>query len=170
MDFSNRPNWQATLKDVNNGRWISRSCAVLVIPFFHTLSGATYVPLGRRAGFMPQHPDCWGLPCGYLDWDESLTACGQREVFEEIGLELAVNDIRPQPDHVASEPVTDALQNVTHRFIVHKIMHDEALPLLKPGREVSEARWFDVSRLEEADLDYAFNHLDVIRWALQQCQ
>ena len=168
MDFSNRPNWQATSKDVSDGRWISRSCAVLVIPFFHTLSGEAYVPLGKRADCMPQHPGSWGLPCGYLDWDESLAACGRREVFEEIGLELGALDIRPQPDYVASEPMTDSLQNVTHRFIVHKFLDNEALPLLKPGREVSEARWFDVSKLREDTLDYAFNHLDIIQWALKQ--
>ena len=166
MDFSNKPNWQVTDKDVTEGRWISRSCAVLAIPFFHASSGDTYVPLGKRSDKMPQFPGDWGLPCGYLDWSETLADCVRREVFEELGLELEVTDVSPQPDFVMSHPLGDVLQNVTHRFIVHKYVGDKGLPLLKPGSEVSEARWLEVSSLSRMVL--AFNHSDVIKWALKQ--
>lgn len=169
MDFSNKPNWQATDQDVKDGRWISRSCTVLAIPFFHTSDGDTYVPLGQRSDKMPDYQGYWGLPCGYLDWDEPLLDCVRREVFEELGLELEVTDVSPQPDFVMSHPLGDSRQNVTFRFIIHKfVAPDEALPLLKPGPEVSQASWVDVLSLNQRIL--AFNHSDVIRWALRQAR
>lgn len=35
----------------------------------------------------------WGLPAGYMEWDEDVTAAGAREVFEETGLSVRLTHL-----------------------------------------------------------------------------
>ena len=35
----------------------------------------------------------WGLPAGFMEWDEEVPAAGMREVFEETGLVVRMGDI-----------------------------------------------------------------------------
>lgn len=165
MEFNNRPNqhiWIDKDGEPSQSIWISRSVAVLVIPFFYC-NGRTWVPLGKRSATCPTEVGKYGLPCGYLDWDESATEAAIREVWEELGLNLLsfgdtfIGNLE-QPYYVSSDPKGDASQNVTLRFSA--AFEVESLPNLNPSAEVEEARWFLFE--DTLNMDLAFNHAEIL--------
>ena len=157
------PNFQITDKDTNKKYWIARNVAVCVIPFFAKSPTEIYVPLGQRSQKLELYPGYWGLPCGYLDWDESLQEAAKREVNEELGLDLT-GIINPQPDYVTSNPKQDELQNVTCRFITYSQVKE--LPTLITSNETPQVKWLELSDLFFDNL--AFNHKEIIEWAYQR--
>jgi 8-oxo-dGTP pyrophosphatase MutT (NUDIX family) len=87
-EFSNRKN---ELIEATDGRpfWVSRSCAVIAeICMFNRDDGHWYILLAKRGAATPDFQGYWGLPCGYLDWDETLCDALIREVWEECDLFL----------------------------------------------------------------------------------
>ena len=163
----NQPNFQVTDANSDKKYWISRSCAVCVIPIFVKSFTDFYVPLGKRSSDMPQEPNKYGLVCGYLDWGETLQEAALRETREELGLNLEIlGGLPEQPNFVCSDPQEDALQNITHRFIAKYFV--SSLPTLYCGPEVSNTKWLsnmDLLCLEET---LAFNHFEIIKWAFQR--
>jgi len=168
MQFNNRPNQHFVITNDNSSQsiWVSRSVAVLAIPFF-TYNYKIWVPLGKRSASCPTEVGKYGLPAGYLDWDESASEAVIREVWEELGLNLqkfgelgepSYGSIE-QPYYVFSDPKGDASQNVTLRFKV--MFHIDTLPELKPSIEVEEAKWFLVE--EAINMDLAFNHAEILK-------
>jgi len=148
--------------------WISRSVTVLPVLFFIS-KGTQYVPLGLRGTDLPEGVGQWGLPGGYLDYDETATSAVYREVWEELGLDIPqlVQDFRfegnlDQPYEVFSEPLRR--QNVTLKYALMFYLEQAELPKLSPQvsqGEVVEARWFPVT--EAIKMSLAFNHHEVMR-------
>jgi len=148
--------------------WISRSVTVLPVLFFIS-KGTQYVPLGLRGTDLPEGVGQWGLPGGYLDYDETTTGAVYREVWEELGLDLPqlVQDFRfegnlEHPYEVYSEPLRR--QNVTLKYALMFHLETAALPQLDPqvsAGEVVEARWFPVAKALKMSL--AFNHHEVMQ-------
>ena len=178
MEFKNRHNWFIERDD--KVYWISRSVTVLPVVLF-VLSGKEepekgdriFVPLGKRGEDLPDEVDKWGLPGGYLDWDETATEAVIRETYEELGLNLL--EIRDrcqkfqgdfeQPYFVYSLP--HRKQNVTLLFAL--MFWVDSLPELKPqvsSGEVQEAKWFELDTAVQTNL--AFGHDKIIRDCLQQ--
>lgn len=132
-----------------------------------------YVPLGQRGTDLPDEQGKWGLPGGYLDYDETAGGAVVREIWEELGLDIPTlltqyrfEGSLEQPYFVSSEP--RRRQNVTLRFPLMFFLESTAeLPKLQPQvskGEVVEARWV---ALEEAlSMQLAFNHQDVMRQCL----
>jgi 8-oxo-dGTP diphosphatase len=155
--FNNRPNQQI---------WVSRSIAVLCVPIFYVKGiQQYYVPLGKRAPHL-QEPNKWGLPVGYLDWNETVPECLIREVYEELGLYLPdcgepIAGSIEHPYFVSSDPQGDARQNVTLRFFAAFAVQDYIdLPLLSKSPETIDVKW---SMPEEAiGRDLAFNHSEIL--------
>lgn len=82
-----RPN--KCIKDADGKEyWISRSAVVIPIVFKYDIQNDDIYALVERRGPAVTHPGKWCCPCGYIDWDESLTEACVREVREETGLEL----------------------------------------------------------------------------------
>ncbi len=148
--------------------WISRSVTVLPVLFFVT-SGVQYVPLGLRGADLPEGVGQWGLPGGYLDYDETATQAVYREVWEELGLDIPqlIEDFRfegnlEQPYEVYSTPLRR--QNVTLKYALMFHLGRANLPPLVPQvskGEVVEARWFEVA--EALTMPLAFNHHKVMQ-------
>ena len=153
--------------------WISRSVTVLPVLFF-VQKGNYYVPLGERGADLPDGFCQWGLPGGYLDFDETTTEAVYREVWEELGLDIPqlVETFRfegdlAHPYEVYSTPLRR--QNVTLKYALMFHLGEAELPTLSPqvsAGEVVEARWFDVSKALKMSL--AFNHHEVMRDCLDR--
>jgi 8-oxo-dGTP pyrophosphatase MutT (NUDIX family) len=167
--FKNRPNRPI---DVDGETvWISRSVTVVLALLF-AKDRQMYVPLQKRGVEMPFESGKWGLPGGYLDFDETAGEAIIREVYEELGLYLpTLMDTYPwigdleQPYHVESRPLY-AAQNVSLRFPM--LIAVEALPVLAPVvglGEVEETRWFPVEEAIATSL--AFGHDTIIRQCLE---
>lgn len=154
--------------------WISRSVTVLPVLFFVS-KGIKYVPLGLRGTDLPEGVGLWGLPGGYLDYDETATQAVYREVWEELGLDIPqlVKDSRfegnlDHPYEVYSMPLRR--QNVTLKYALMFHLGEAELPQLNPQvsqGEVVEARWFEAKTALTMPL--AFNHHEVMKECLERC-
>ena len=166
MKFNNTENRCITVD--GQELWISRS--VTVLPVLIVVVGElalanAYVPLGKRGTALPDEVGKWGLPGGYLDFDETAGGAVQREIWEELGLNVPalqeaytfVGQLE-QPYFVFSEP--RRRQNVTLRFPLMFVMAEGGvLPELNPQvgeDEVAEARWFGLG--EALKMQLAFDH------------
>ncbi|HEY9828124.1 MAG TPA: NUDIX domain-containing protein [Stenomitos sp.] len=169
MKFKNTPNHCLNVE--GKEYWISRSATVLGL-LMVALEDQVYVPLGLRGEDMPDETDKWGLPGGYVDYDETVGEALVREVWEELGLNLLALQVThslkgslEQPYYVFSEPIRR--QNITLRFpVLFLLAPGFDLPDLRPQvshGEVKEARWFPLETALKMNL--AFNHQD----ALQHC-
>lgn len=163
--FSNRQNERHELP---GGRVLfeSRSVAVTAVIVGRAADGTFHAVAGLR-GPRVDKSGSWCLPCGYLDWDESLRDAVRREVFEEAGLDLAALEARgeawlsPQPIVVESAP-TAHRQNVTARFIV-SLTHLAPLSIAnaEPG-EVERIEWLPLTDAIDAR-PWAFEHDQILR-------
>jgi len=163
--FSNRKNTYITMPD-GTVHWLSRACAVMaVVEIINPSNGERYVALGRRGPGTPDEQGKLGLPCGYLDWDESAFDGIRREIWEEMGLDVHDEHewgYEPEPWSVQSEPTANR-QNVTLRFAFSRNAHE--FPTLSAENcepdEVSELLW--IPCMEAMNLDLAFNHQEVLK-------
>ncbi|MCK5918870.1 MAG: NUDIX hydrolase [Cocleimonas sp.] len=171
MKFNNKENEKITLPD-ERIIWHSRSSTV-VITVWCIVKNTSYLLLGKRGDGCPDEVGKWNLPCGYLDWNETLSEAAEREVFEETGLNIRsvqkdtnaiINSYMHQPWKVSSSISgrKNAKQNISHHFaLVYKA--DELAELstayCEPD-EVSDLKW--ITQDEINNFDYAFNHLAVI--------
>jgi 8-oxo-dGTP diphosphatase len=110
--------------------------------------------LVRRAGHLLEGGK-WGLPGGFMDRDETLTAAVLRELLEETGWEGRVTGllrINSRPDRPGSDR-----QDVAFDFVV------EALRQVgEPDHESTAAAWIPIDRLPPAD-ELAFDNADTVR-------
>lgn len=172
--FKNRENEKIKTAD---GRtvFLSRSCAVAVTVFCKYIVDVdetfgkqkVAVLLVKRKEDMDVEPGRWCLPCGYLDYDESLYDAAVRELFEETGVYIhdhiyahEVGDKSTQPDMIHSDPGEDALQNVTAHFVFY-VLRGEKLKLKPQEGEIQEVKFIPVGELDEYDI--AFGHTKRIR-------
>lgn len=191
--FKNRENERVELPPCEKypeGRviWLSRSCAVAITIIIRR-GKERFCLMVKRGEGCPDERGRWVLPCGYLDWDETLGLGAARELFEETGFDFQkfiVNDIIENTFRVVcsfsndgqpwfvNSGVDDGKQNVTHYFGAFiELNGDDDLPELtdkycEPG-EVAELKWVPVKDLTQYDI--AFNHekripmyLTKIRW------
>jgi 8-oxo-dGTP diphosphatase len=97
----------------------------------------------------------WGLPGGFLDHDETLTAGVLRELREETGWSGRVRGllrINSRPDRRGEDR-----QNVAFDFAI------EPLALVgEPDQESSAVAWIPIDRLPPLD-ELAFDHGDTVR-------
>ena len=171
MKFKSTPN--RCIQHKGEEIWISRSVTVLPVLFFVS-KGVRYVPLGLRGKDLPEAVGLWGLPGGYLDYDETTTQAVYREVWEELGLDLPqlVENFRfegdlDQPYEVYSAPLRR--QNVTLKYALMFHLEDADLPQLNPQvsqGEVVEAKWVEVETA--LNMTLAFNHHDVMKDCLER--
>lgn len=171
MKFKNTPN--RCLNVDGQEYWISRSVTVLGI-IIVTDGEQGYVPLGRRGTALPDEVGKWGLPGGYLDFDETVGEALIREVWEELGLNLLelqtsyhFQGSLADPYMISSAPLRR--QNVTLRFsALFEGDRPTELPALNPQVPVSEvetARWVPLT--EALKMDLAFRHQDAIHHCLE---
>jgi len=144
--------------------WHSRSVAVV-----HLIMAASKhdprVLLTKRSDTMADEPGKWCIPCGYLDWDETLEEAAEREIFEETGITLKnFTDEQKTVDTllvgINSSPISNR-QNVSMRYLT--ILDVEELPETILNSEVSEIMWVNVNQLHLIKEDFAFNHQVVIQ-------
>ena len=150
--FNNRPNRFVT-SDSDSG-WISRSCVVVAL-----IHHDNKILCVKRGDDMTQSGK-WCMPCGYLDWNETIEQAVHREVYEESGIYLP--DIEHElhgPVHINSHPIGKK-QNITfHYHIELDSLVDFNISVVDPG-EVTDIAWVEKDHITE--YDFAFNHNNII--------
>ncbi len=175
--FNNRKNEPLVLED---GRtiWHARSCAVVAeVCLYNTADKRWYILLGQRGAGVPDCQHEWGLPCGYLDWDETLCEAVVREVWEECGVHLPSLPINAQfvcsssscinqTDNFTdlpwgvSDKVDNPKQNISLHFAIMLAWKGEPLPALSNEHaelnEVEGLAWVEIHQAKQMKL--AFSH------------
>jgi 8-oxo-dGTP pyrophosphatase MutT (NUDIX family) len=154
--------------DSKTGRehWISRSVAVVGLVFGYDEDEKEYILAVQRGTGTPdpEFVGKWCLPCGYLDYDETLEEALQREVFEETGVLLATDSIELL--EVNSDPKSDKRQNITFRYkvISQSRVEDLEKEFTTKNSEKDEVDSIRFIKVSNWDLyDYAFNHEEIIK-------
>jgi 8-oxo-dGTP pyrophosphatase MutT (NUDIX family) len=141
--------------------WISRAIGVASFVFAKK-DGKLYVLANKRGDGVPDFRGFWNVPCGFLDYDETIRQAAAREVFEETGLQLASNKYKLF--YINDDPMDSNNQNVTFRFYVNMGVVDE-LPAISMDNmedgEVSDVKWVDVMMI--SNHKWAFNHNNIIK-------
>ena len=99
----------------------------------------------------------WALPGGYLDYFEKSKEGIVREVKEELGLDININEIKFQEirDKYDRDPRGRTIS------LVHSIRTNSSKLKIKENKnEVKEYRWYSQENIPEK---MAFDHLDIIK-------
>lgn len=144
--------------------WVSRAMAVLVGIVGETKAGTPCI-LAQKRG--PKTPDpeyrgCWCLPCGYLDYNETLKEAAVREVFEETGVKLNIDDLSFW--RINDDPKSDKRQNVTIRYTYKLDCPIEDIKLtskFSEDGEVSDIQWIELRSIRT--VKWAFNHKELAK-------
>ncbi len=97
----------------------------------------------------------YALVGGYVDRDETIEQCAVREVREETGYDIVIDQLLRVKDN-PDRPKEDR-QNISFVYIAH--------PVSKTGlsdAEVSEIQWFDIQDLPPEE-SFAFDHYQDIQ-------
>ena len=153
-------------KDSGREYWISRSIAAVVCIIAKSIHGDSYVLAVQRGKGTPdpEYVGAYCMPCGYLDYDETIVQAAQREVKEETGLTFPISDFKLV--YINDNPLSDKRQNVTFRYLVKSDIPIEDLELLFTTKnsekdEVSNIRFIKLSDIEI--YKWAFNHETLIK-------
>lgn len=91
----------------------------------------------------------WTLSKGKLEADEDVKMGTIREIKEEIGLDIVLEDDLGVNEYIAYHPEKGKLKKCVHYFLARS----EFVPLeLESGGGLTEARWFSIA--EVADLNF----------------
>ncbi|MFA5366349.1 MAG: NUDIX domain-containing protein [Dehalococcoidia bacterium] len=184
--FNNTPNehvvliQESTIKRTVLDYWISRAVAVVGVVFSNPFDGGMQVLTVKRSAEMRDEAGKWGLPCGYLDWNENGYEGMVREVYEETSLYLPnyqkylINN-NEKPFTVHDSPNRDARQNVSLIYLSVYDFHNETVefPLYiekYTDKETAEVKWMpmlDFFGKYEREYEWSFRHNETIREALE---
>ena len=153
-------------KNTEREYWISRSIAVVVFVFAKDVFGETYILAEQRGKGTPD-PEYVGkycVPCGYLDYDETIVQAAQRELMEETGLTIPINEFKLVS--INDNPNSDKRQNVTFRYVVNSNVPVEDLSKLFTTKnsekdEVESIKFIKLSNIN--NYEWAFNHQELIK-------
>lgn len=192
-NFKNRPNRPIPTPD-GETVWVSRSVALVgQVCVYNAHHKQWYVLLVKRGTGTPDFQGYWCLPCGYLDWDETLTEGFLREVFEETGLYLPAlsqhlhfgfsHSSLTQPDYAQADQTQtmpwaisdnpgNGKQNISMHFAVLFTWHHDSLPDLSDAHcepnEVADLQWAPIE--EAMAMTMAFNHQQRVKILFEQWQ
>lgn len=143
--------------------WVARNIAALVMVIGYDKNNNSYILANKRG---PNTPDpefrgCWCMPCGYLDYNETIKEAAAREVFEETGVKLNPNNLILF--YINDIPEDDKRQNVTFRYrctVKEPIEDIKLTDKNSEDEEVSGIKWVPVNKVN--NYKWAFNHDKII--------
>jgi 8-oxo-dGTP pyrophosphatase MutT (NUDIX family) len=168
--FNNKP---------NKHLWVSRAVAVVGIVFAITLDGMK-VLIAKRSDKMMDEAGKYGIPCGYLDWNETTFDGMTREVYEETSLYLPdhayhlVTNNNKIPFTIHDSPANNR-QNVSLLFLsVYNFSpRMDMFPVdieQYTNEETSEVKWISLTDFYlkyDHEYEWAFNHNETIKEAVK---
>lgn len=83
--------------------------------------------------------DHWGVPGGKLDWGEAARACAEREIREELGIDIEASRVLAVTDMVADDYHWVAITYAVEAF--------EGEPAIQEAHAIHEWGWFPLDAL-----------------------
>jgi 8-oxo-dGTP pyrophosphatase MutT (NUDIX family) len=154
------------IKNLETGKieWVARNIATLTLVKGYNKSGDLCILANVRG---PETPDpefrgCWCMPCGYLDYNETIAEGAAREVFEETGVKISPQYL--QLFFINDDPYGDKRQNVTFRYEYEIPTCIENISLTSKNSENGEVSCIQWIPFKEIDnYKWAFNHDKIIK-------
>jgi len=184
--FNNRPNYHLRY-NYDDGRglkidqdfWISRSTAVDAIILAYTDDGMQ-VLITKRSDKMRDEAGKFGVPCGYLDYDETRHKAMIRELYEETSLylpdyeKMIIFDNNKEAIIIKDNPKDSHRQNVSHIFLT-VLDFTEKMNKFPSNiqnyhcKETAEVIWLMLDKFYKnyIDFNWAFHHDDAIKNAVK---
>jgi len=131
-----------------------RPAVAVDIALFRTINSTPQVLLIMRD--RDPFKDCYALPGGFVEEEESLEEAAQRELQEETG--VSQSDLIQI--HTFSQPDRDPRGRVISTAF-GAVIKKETQIQLKAGSDAADAAWIDLEKLP----DLAFDHQSIIQWA-----
>jgi 8-oxo-dGTP diphosphatase len=95
----------------------------------------------------PRHGQ-WSLPGGAQQLGETLAETARREVREEAGLEVEPAEIVATLDLIERDPD----RRVRYHYTLIDFTAEAASPVLRPGSDAADARWFTLPEVDTLGL------------------
>ena len=136
--------------------WISRSTAVVGLIF--TEDNGIKILAGKRGSGCPDEVGKWALPCGYVDYNESVKDACAREIKEETNLTVDKSLLY----FMNYNDDLEGRQNITFRFFSFGSKYKEQFitGAFADKDEVDEVKWIGLEEI--GNYDWAFNHKNLI--------
>tara|TARA_R110002153_G_scaffold45929_3_gene129371 strand:- start:14148 stop:14657 length:510 start_codon:yes stop_codon:yes gene_type:complete len=146
--YGNKENTCYTKGNIGDKKvWVSRATAVCIVAQFDKA-----ILIGQR-GEKLNHAGKWCLPCGYVDYDETIYEAASRELYEEMGIYVPPAKFEEVGFYeVMSDPTRDELQNITFHFHVGLT----SMFVNIDNKEVVSHSWITKNMVD--DFEFAFNH------------
>lgn len=112
--------------------------------------------LEKRAPRMSAYPNHWGLPGGWIEWNETAVDALKREVHEELGVEIEVIKFVGRYYDTPNRHPTKTSFALPH---ICKIV--SGTPAAFQPEEVAEIGWFSVDEILQMDM--AYDHRQMIK-------
>lgn len=143
-------------KTVYSGRF----CAVSGF-IFAIVKGKYSVLVNKRGNGTPDYQGYWNCPCGFLEIYENSKEGIAREILEECGFQIDLDDLKVI--YVETEPKECNNGNVTirHKAFLGKIAPHYVTREGGEENEVSDIRWIPVEDI--GAYKFAFNHYNTIK-------
>ncbi len=131
------------------------------------VDGALFNDRGEILLIQRADDQCWGLPCGWCDVNESPETALARELHEEIGWQVTVKEIVNVFTRLPGE--YGALSTSYHMVYLCEPPVPEPEPQLAP-HEVLQTGWFDLNAAATAQLPWHREHEGFARAAFSAWQ
>jgi 8-oxo-dGTP diphosphatase len=96
----------------------------------------------------PPRQGQWSLPGGAQQLGETVAEAARREVQEETGLEIELGEIVATIDSIEHDPE----RRIRYHYTLIDFVAEAASPVLRPGSDAADARWFEVAEIEALGL------------------
>jgi len=100
----------------------------------------------------------WSLPSGGLEEGETPEQCCQREVFEETGYRISIN----QRLHI-KRAIISSYQVETHYFLA---TCDERMATATIDSDIDEVNWWSIHEIERLELAFPEDLELIKRWSV----
>ena len=143
-------------KTVFSGRFVAVSGFIFAI-----VDGKYSILANLRGEGTPDYQGCWNAVCGFLERYENSKEGIAREILEECGFQIDLDDLKIV--HVETEPEECNNGNVTirHRAFLGKIIPQYVKKEGGEENEVDSVKWIPIDDISQ--YKWAFNHYKTIQ-------
>lgn len=94
----------------------------------------------------PPAKGLWSIPGGAVDLGETVEECLKREVLEETGIEIAVDDFLRYVDVILGDEISG---NIQYHYVVLYFKARYRGGELQPSSDADDARWFTPNKIRQ---------------------
>lgn len=101
------------------------------------------VLLQKRSANKRFNPNKWALCAGHVDANESLETAALREIKEEVGLDISIDNLQSFAEREFT--ISDSNSHITYFYYTKSNKEESDFIIQK--EELSEVKWFDIDTI-----------------------